>query len=71
MSLRTASRNIVPLIALAPGAAFVALAVLAGDTSPANAQDGAYVPEFTDEKTLKILPSKENRWIFLSSSTVS
>jgi len=68
MSLPTTSQNIVPLIALAPGAAFVALAVLAGDTSPANAQDGAYAPEFTDEKTLKLPEGKIWReWPFVGS----
>ena len=58
MSLRTASRNIIPFIAFAPAAAFIALTVLAGSPSPANAQDGTYTPEFTSDKKLKIPEGK-------------
>ena len=68
MSLRTASRNIIPFIAFAPAAAFVALMVLVSNTSPANAQDGTYTPEFTGAKMLKIPAGKIWReWPFVGS----
>ena len=68
MSLRTASRNFKPLIAFASGAAFVALMVFVGNSSPANAQDGAYTPAFTGDKTLKIPEGKIWReWPYVGS----
>ena len=68
MSLLADLRNFKPLIAFAPGAAFVALAVLAGNISPANAQDGVYTPAFTGDKTLKIPDGKIWReWPYVGS----
>ncbi len=68
MSQRACSRNINPLIAFVPCAAFVALAVLVGRTSPADAQDGAYTPAFTSQKMLKIPEGKIWReWPYVGS----
>ena len=68
MSLRASSRSIKQLIALAPVAAFVALTVLAGSTSPANAQDATYAPAFTGDKMLKIPEGKIWReWPYVGS----
>ena len=68
MSLRAGSRNIKPLIALAAGAAFVALTVLVGGTWPTNAQDGTYSPEFTSKKMLKVPKGKIWReWLYVGS----
>ena len=68
MSQRACSRNIKPFIAFVPAAAFVALAVLVGNMSPANAQDGTYAPAFTSDKMLMIPKRKIWReWPFVGS----
>ncbi len=68
MSLRASSRSIKQLIALAPVAALVALTILAGSISPANAQDATYTPAFTGDKTLKIPEGKIWReWPYVGS----
>lgn len=68
MSRRASSRSIKQLIALAPVAAFVALTVLAGSISPANAQDATYAPAFTGDKMLKLPEGKIWReWPYVGS----
>ncbi len=68
MSPRPASRNFKALIGLAPGAAFVALALLVGASLPTKAQDATYTPEFTSDKLLKLPEGKVWReWIYVGS----
>ncbi len=68
MSLRAGSRNIKWLIALAPGAAFVALTVLVSGSWPSSAQDETYTPQFTSEKLLKVPEGKIWReWLYVGS----
>lgn len=53
---------------LSPGAAALALMVIASGTWPTNAQDAAYAPEFTSDKLLKIPDGKIWReWPFIGS----
>lgn len=60
--------NFKSLKILSPGAAAVALIVIAGGTWPTNAQDTAYTPQFTSDKMLKIPDGKIWReWPFIGS----
>ncbi len=68
MSLEVYKPTIKPSVTTTASAAFVALCVLITGPEPSNAQEAAYVPEFTSDKLLKIPDAKLWReWPFVGS----
>ena len=67
-SLSARSRKIKPFISMAAIAILVTLAFIVSGASPGNAQDGAYVPQFNSDKSLKI-PEKKiwREWPYVGS----
>lgn len=68
MSSRSRSQNASSIMALASGAALVLVAGMVSVSWPLKAQDGAYTPQFTDDKQLKMPEGKIWReWPFVGS----